>query len=60
MIESDRSKPSARRIHDPEEVRKYVHVRPGYKDKEEEIIKAIADAGALIEGCFILSEDEID
>ena len=46
-----------RSITDPEEVRKLITVRPSHKLREEEIIKMIAESGALKEGHFILGED---
>ena len=47
-----------RRITDPEEVRKYVRVREAHKDYEEEIIRMIAESGAILEGHFILGDED--
>jgi hypothetical protein len=47
-----------RRITDPDEVRKYITVRDEYKDMEDLLIKMIAESGALLEGHFLLGEDQ--
>lgn len=49
---------ATRTITNPEEVRKLLKVREEFKDFEEQIINMIAKSGALLEGDFIIDEDD--
>lgn len=63
-VEEDRKCPecnsetfAVRRITDPEEVRKYFSAREAHKEVEEELIRMIAESGALMEGHFEVEDD---
>ncbi len=56
----DNEEAPVERITNPKEVRKYITVRPEYKEYEEEIINIIAKSGALFKGHFVLGPDVED
>lgn len=47
-----------RAIRDPEEVRRYVCIRPEFKEQEEEIINMIAQNSVILEGHFLILDDQ--
>lgn len=65
MEKQEKAKYSTERITDIEEVRKLVQVRrlpwmtdEQYKEHEEEILRMIADSGAILKGHFVLGPDQ--